>query len=564
MKSSFWSNTALLLLSVIFSTALFFAFIELPGLLDEALQERFGFPQFDHGLGDINALKTELYIQGLHLRWIGYGSLILILALIITGFATRKTGWALAGAVGLFIPVFGQFALSMFFLAGLGFLRVGWLPFLDIQGFQVLDLGQVIYIPYWILMWFFGLFHWNAHMFLSYLFMASGAFLFTWGVLVWFQSRYSREKVASSRIYRISRHPQYLGWILWSYGFILFTPLSGSMKITWSIPSSFPWLLMAMTIVGICMAEEIRMMKLTGGTYAAYRKSAPFLLPLPRWFSRIAGWPARRIAGGGYPESNRQVFWITLVYTGIFTALSLIWALPRPERTSGLMGPGEREKLNMIVEGLDQMGEDRRGIYARMEKIPEYGQEGLKTLQGLAGSPNPHVREFSIQLLGEQHCTDAEEIILKALRDSVKRVRSSGILASAMLPPERATDSLIRLLEDPGQDNNLFHVYGSLGSLGQPKSIPYLAMALEEGPWFNQQAALNAIMEIDTQQGVEYAIRELEDEETHVRQNAVTQCILSGDPRVVEPLRALSGDPDFEVRFFARQGVKRILRQGST
>ena len=133
-----------------------------------------------------------------------------------------------------------------------------------------------------------------------------------------------------------------------------------------------------------------------------------------------------------------------------------------------------------------------------------------------------------------------------------------------MLPPERATDSLIRLLEDPGQDNNLFHVYGSLASLGQPKAIPHLANALEEGPWFNQQAALNAIMEIDTQQGVEYAIRELKDEETHVRQNAVTQCILSGDPMVVEPLRALSGDPDFEVRFFARQGIKRILRQGST
>ncbi|MGW8315051.1 MAG: hypothetical protein ACWGNV_05580, partial [Bacteroidales bacterium] len=250
MNQQFRSNAALLLLSIIFSIALIFAFIELPRLLDTALQNRIGFPQFDHGLGELNALKTEMYIQALHLRWIGYGSLLLILVLMVAGFATRKTGWALAGAMGLFIPVFGQFALSMFFLAGLGFLRVGWLPFLEITSLNVLDLGRVIYVPYWILHWFLGLFHWNAHQFLSYLFMAIGAFLFTWGVLVWFQSRYRELQVASSWLYTFSRHPQYLGWIIWSYGFILFSPFDQSMKVTWTVPISLPWLLMTMTIIG--------------------------------------------------------------------------------------------------------------------------------------------------------------------------------------------------------------------------------------------------------------------------------------------------------------------------
>ena len=156
MKRTFLNNAGLLLLAIVFSTGLIFAFIELPRLLDANLQNNLGFPQFDHGLGDTNALKTEMFIQGLHLRWIGYGSLLLIAGLIALGYLTRKSGWAMAGAVGLFIPVFGQFAFSMFFLAGLGFLRVGWLPFLDIS-FDILDLGKVIYVPYWILMWFLGL-----------------------------------------------------------------------------------------------------------------------------------------------------------------------------------------------------------------------------------------------------------------------------------------------------------------------------------------------------------------------------------------------------------------------
>lgn len=561
MKQTFWSNAALLLLSLIFSAALFFAFIELPRLLDATLQSRFGFPQFDHGLGEVNALKTEMYIQGLHLRWIGYGSLLLIVALIIFGFATRRTGWALAGALGLFIPVFGQFALSMFFLAGLGFLRVGWLPFLDIASFNVLDLGKVIYIPYWILKWFLGLFHWNAHQFLSYLFMATGAFLFTWGVLVWFQSRYRKHRVAASRIYHISRHPQYLGWILWSYGFILFSPFNQSMKVTWSVPSSLPWLLMTMTIIGICMLEEIRMMKFTGGAYEQYRAKAPFLMPLPRWFNRIISWPARMITGGGYPARRIQVFWIILLYTGIFMALSLFWVDIGSSRTISSSEDEQQEQLAVIVEGLDRMGDDRRAIYARMEKIPRYGAAGTDVLLNLSVDPNPIIREFAIQFLGAQQYTAAEDIFLHALNDSIKRVRSSAILASAILTSDRAADSLIQLLVRPRYANNLFHIYGTLGAMGNPKAIPYLAEGLDQEAWFNQQAALNAIMDIDPVTGITYAVAELGDPEVKVRQNAVTRCILSGDPRVVPYLRELFDDEDFEVRFYARQGVKRIQKQ---
>jgi len=179
MNKQLLNNLGLLILALIFSTGLIFAFIEIPRLLDTSLQNRFGFPQFDQGAGEINALKTEIFIQGLRLRWIGYGSLILILGLIIFGYSTKRSGWALAGAVGLFIPIFGEFALSMFFLAGLGLLRVGWLPFLEVTTFDLLDLGKVIYVPYWVLTWFFGIFKWDAHAFLTYLFMGSGARLLT-------------------------------------------------------------------------------------------------------------------------------------------------------------------------------------------------------------------------------------------------------------------------------------------------------------------------------------------------------------------------------------------------
>jgi protein-S-isoprenylcysteine O-methyltransferase Ste14 len=557
MKRTFLNNAGLLLLAIVFSTGLIFAFIELPRLLDANLQNNLGFPQFDHGLGDTNALKTEMFIQGLHLRWIGYASLLLIAGLIALGYLTRKSGWAMAGAVGLFIPVFGQFAFSMFFLAGLGFLRVGWLPFLDIS-FDILDLGKVIYVPYWILMWFLDLFKWDAHNLLSWFFMAAGAFLFTWGVLLWFKARYSGSKVASSWIYRISRHPQYLGWIIWSYGFILFSPFEKSMKMSWSVPSSLPWLLMCMTIVGICMLEEIKMMKITGGSYAAYRESAPFLFPLPKWLNRILGWPGRLVTKGDYPGNTRQVLLIVLIYTVMLMALSLFWMDLGGSSRKSVASEEAKQELNVILEKLEDAGDKRREIYALIDQIPEHGQAGKDALISLAESPNPEVREFSIQKLGQLEVREAEDLLIRSMYDSIRRVRSAAIIAVGEIKSLRAADSLTAMLINPLQENNLFHIYGALGAIGDPDAIPVLAEGLNDGAHYNQISALNAILEIDPGAGLACAISEMEDENVEVRRNAVIVCIQLGNPEAIGPLKKLYGDEDFEVRLYARQGVKRL------
>ncbi len=557
MKRTFLNNAGLLLLAIIFSTGLIFAFVELPRLLDASLQQNFGFPQFDHGLGDVNALKTELFIQGLHLRWIGYGSLLLILGLIALGYLTRRSGWAMAGAIGLFIPVFGQFAFSMFFLAGLGFLRVGWLPFLELS-FDILDLGKVIYVPYWILMWLLGLFKWEAHNFLSWLFMATGAFLFTWGVLLWFRARYRGTKVASSWIYKISRHPQYLGWILWSYGFILFSPHERSMKMTWSVPSSLPWLLMTMTIVGICMMEEIKMMKITGGSYSDYRESSPFLFPLPSWLNRILTWPGRLVTKGEYPSRSGQVFWIVLIYTLLLMALSLIWMDLGIRDIEKESREEAKQELTELLGKLEEAGDKRREIYPLIEQLPAHGESGKESLLSLAGSTNPVIREFAIMQLGQMKVREAEDLIIHALYDSIKRVRSSAIQALGEIKSENAADSLAAMLIRPRQDNNTFHIYGALGAIGDPDAIPVLAAGLEGGEHYVQISALNAILEIDPEVGLNWAFKELLDEKAEVRRNAVIVCIQSDDPRAIEPLRSVFEDEDFEVRFYARQGVKRL------
>ena len=114
------------------------------------------------------------------------------------------------------------------------------------------------------------------------------------------------------------------------------------------------------------------------------------------------------------------------------------------------------------------------------------------------------------------------------------------------------------MLIHPVQENHLFHIYGSLGAIGDQDAIPVLAEQLKGGERYNQIAALSAILQIDPDIGLNHAINELQDENVDVRRNAVIICILSGDPRVIEALRSVMDDEDFEVRFYARQGLKRL------
>jgi len=52
---------------------------------------------------------------------------------MIAGFMVRKSYLSTIGSVGLYLPTFGYFAFTMFFLAGVGVLRALWFPLLDLS-----------------------------------------------------------------------------------------------------------------------------------------------------------------------------------------------------------------------------------------------------------------------------------------------------------------------------------------------------------------------------------------------------------------------------------------------
>ena len=321
MKRKILQNLLLFVLALVFSAGLMYAFIALPQWLDGVFQRTVSGIGHDPGY---MPERPDYFIQAYRLKLVGSISLIVIGLFIVVGLVTRKTGFAWVGAIALFLPVFGTFAFSMFYLAGLGIFNTLLLPFMD-WDMAVLSLGDVVLVPYKILLWFFGLFDWHAHDFILYACMGTGAFLFVFSVFTWLQTYYSRQKVAKSWLYRYSRHPQYLGWMIWSYGLMLFGPTLNNMKKSWGWNGSLAWLLSTMVIIGICMLEELRMRDKAGEEYDYYRDKTPFLFPMPRILKRLVKLPGKLIVHDKYPTKSRQIGLIVLLYTIVLMGFSLFW-----------------------------------------------------------------------------------------------------------------------------------------------------------------------------------------------------------------------------------------------
>lgn len=546
------------LLALVFSIALMFTFVMLPVWLDALMQERVGFPGMDQGIDETSGYLSDLYIEALYLRWIGYASLGIIALFIILGFVTKKSGWAWAGAITIFLPVFGQFALSMFFLAGLGILRTGWLPFMDIS-WNVLDLGKVIYIPYWILMGFFRLFGWYAHDFIAWAFMASGAFLFVLGVMEWFIARFGKNRVAINSIYKISRHPQYLGWILWSYGFMLFSMYINNMKKTWGMPSSFPWLLMTVIIIAICMLEELKMNDRHGERYMAYRRETPFLVPLPRWLSELTRLPARMLIRKKRPENNWDILKITGVYLLTLMLISAIWIdfSPGDDRVDQSTAT-EALAMDSLLAEINKPDQTRRDYDRHIKRIRQHGDAATEVLLKLLESPVAEVREFSAYALGNLGVEEATAPLINLLCDDNGRVRNAAIQSLGTIASPEATPHLITALNNPDYDGFRCSLYASLSKLGAVEAVPYLVAGINKPPWYQQNAALNALYEIDPDSCFPFIVKALTDDNFQVRRKAVFLLLRDKRPEALEPLRKVIDDEDFETRFYARQAIKMI------
>ncbi len=326
-------------LSAIFIIALLYSTLILPHKLHRLLLRWIP----DYGL---NWIEAEATIEAL--RPLGYLCFILFLLLILLGFVLGRFRVSILSSLGLYLPAFGHFASTMFFLAGLGVLRIVWLPLMelvsapwgyrpyDVRG--LLDAADAVYLPYIVLRMLSCLpsaFSGGIpplrliDRLTFYVFILLGCGILFLGSQTWLYGRFLNLELIDFWAYRYSRHPQYLGLLIWSYGLLIydrfvFIPVRGGY---YPAPSLL-WLLMALTIIASALKEEIKMEERLGERYTEYQASTPFMLPLPRWISDWITLPSRILIKKERPETGRETLLILAFYTALIVGVSALIHLP--------------------------------------------------------------------------------------------------------------------------------------------------------------------------------------------------------------------------------------------
>ena len=306
-------------LAVVFTIALTFATLQLPVILGNWLSNHFP---------DIHpVIKPEQVAEFMVVaRPVGYACLAVIAILIVAGFVTGKKKLSVFGSFAFFLPTFGYFFASMFFLAGLGILRVPFIPFWD-PSVNLMNFGDISYLPYMALVYPFWAVGVDIRDALAWIAVGTGLFIFVLGTITWFYGKAQKRKTVDFWIYRYSRHPQYLGFIIWSYGVMLFAaqqpvPMGGS-----NPGASLPWLLTSLVIICIALAEENKMRKEDSERYSQYTVSAPFMFPVPKFVATAIAFPVRLVLKKNRPETGKELLATFAVYAAILILLSLPFVL---------------------------------------------------------------------------------------------------------------------------------------------------------------------------------------------------------------------------------------------
>ncbi|MEM2088213.1 MAG: hypothetical protein QXF52_05990 [Thermoproteota archaeon] len=332
MKS--WALSYSIILSAVFSSTLLYSTIELPSILNRLMLEFF--PDYGFGWEEAGQFVNSV-------RPLSYFCLVATIVLIILGFVLKKSRVSFLGSLTLFLPTFSYFAFTMFFLAGIGILRIIWLPFIELfpgdsfyekihAASSFLELGDIVYLPYDAIRFLFTTIS-NGFTYLNdldkMLFQATvsiGATLFFASCATWFYFRFQGTDFAKLFIYKYSRHPQYLSFLFWSYGLLIydkyvFTPPRGG----YFAPPPFLWLLSTFIIIGVALQEENFMLEKYGKEYINYRSKTPFMLPLPKPIGEILKSPQKLVFRKSYPEKNREILIVLAIYFLILLGASLLY-----------------------------------------------------------------------------------------------------------------------------------------------------------------------------------------------------------------------------------------------
>ena len=552
------NKALLIILSIVFTISLIFTSLELPLLLDNQIQDSFNFLSFDQQSDELSISKTMLYFEHYHLKEIGYVSLFLIILLIFLGFYFNKKSLSLLGAFAVFLPVFGHFALSMFFLAGLGFLRIIWIPFTEISPY-FMSYGNIIYLPNDILLLIGRLFGVTLNKEIAVCFIIIGILLFTMGVYIWFSTKFLKDNIAKSFIYKISRHPQYLGWILWSYGLFLLPSEAETMKNSWGYPDSLPWLLASMTIIAVSLLEEISMRNKFGNEYEDFKRNTAFMFPLPNWLKKFIKHPLRIFFNTSDFSKKRHILVFTSYYTILFIFISfIIFSFTEPRVDNPFL---RNEKQKVIINKIEQLekGTSRRQKDLAAMELESYGNLSVPYLQKTLKNSDETTKSLTLRTLRNINDSSVCKDLTMACITSSELVLEEAILSIGALKCKNSKNILLENINHPNQkikDASAF----AIGKTGLKDAIPILLKQFDSLGKYSKITYIETFGNLKSSESLELLHTQLKSTDRHIVEASIIALSKIGSESSIPHLKRISLSDVWEIDLYAQEAIKMIKK----
>ena len=324
----------LLALAIVYGVGSAFFVVEIERLIERSITPHILASPGISILGQEIFSGVDEFMTSNHIRLIGYTCIAVVILLGLVGLVTKRRTLTSLGSLGFILPIYAYFVLHMSFLAGLGVLTALWTPFWG----NLVKLGDIAYLPYMALVYPFSLIGWDIRSEVSGLFAGLGLLIFILGILAWFYSRIQKKETADFWIYRLTRHPQYLGWIIWSYGLMLRVGLRHDTALQGPNPgASFPWMISTLFIICVALSEEIQMRKKDSMVYEHYSDRTSFLFPIPGFMTRMIRYPFKLLTKRDRPQTRWDLLWVFLIYLSLTMLFSLPFVLLKLPPQAGWM-----------------------------------------------------------------------------------------------------------------------------------------------------------------------------------------------------------------------------------
>ncbi len=279
---------------------------------------------------------------------VGFMAFFLSIMLIILGLIIKRFKLSFLGAISLYLPIFANFAFIMFTFAGIGLIRIIWIILLNTDS-RFLMLGDIILLPEYSirliqlifrilnrLLKLLGIPYEVLSIFpidqlldlmnfavitLMFILMCIGLGIFLFSVVTWLYGKFLRQDIIDFWIYKYSRHPQYLGLLISTYGLTSFIqPGYGSY-----VPNpTFFWIVTSLILIAIAIREENTLLKAQSDLYISWREKTPFLIYIPNKISFYFLKPVKKVITKEWPETDKEILVTILVYGSISVFLTLI------------------------------------------------------------------------------------------------------------------------------------------------------------------------------------------------------------------------------------------------